>query len=225
MGNLFQKYAVAAVGAGFSLIAIAAKPVQAATMVWGLKFFQDGTEVGSGEFSYNPDKTTFIQLANLFDPFPSGFYVSTVLDSFSAYILGEQWGLGFRTWWADGYRAPGQQSFTRYSFNAYITERFWFFGDPSFGTRQLVLNNMQPISDDVWTGNWLGSVAQPSVPGGVPIFYASGVWTATRQNPQSVPEPSFPLGLLAFGVLGAASALKRKNKQQESIEKSAVNSV
>jgi hypothetical protein len=216
MGKLFQKCAVAAVGAGFSLIAIAAKPVQAATMVWGLKFFQAGTQVGSGEFSYNPDKTTFIQTSMLGSSLPpSGFYVRTALDSFSADILGEQWRPAiFLTWWADGSRPPGQQVFARGTVRPGINQGVWFFGDPFLGTRQLLLDNMQPISDDVWTGNWLGLVARPSVPGGVPM-YGFGVWTATRQNPQPVPEPTFPLGLLVFGVLGAAL----KHKQQESIEK------
>ncbi len=215
MTNILRKFALVATGVALSFTVMEAKPVQAATIAWDLEFFDDaGAQVGSGQFSYNTDTNTFVQTIPTSSP--QGFTVQNALESFSANIQAQNWGFeepGI-TWWAQSSRPPGQQRNSRYGIS--IVDNSWFFGDGFLGTRQLLLDNMESVSAQVWRGNWSQEVLQP---GGGPPAQGEGAWTATQRNAEAVPEPSSILGSLAIGTFGAGLALKRKVKVSPRNEK------
>ncbi len=200
---------IAAASVAFSFTLITAKPVQAATFSWNLDFFDDNNvQVGSGEFSYDPTTTTFVETTPT--SLPEGFTVQNDLETFSANIRGENWGFeAGTTWWAEPSRPPGQQRTSRS--RPFVVENSWFFGDPFFGTRALNMD-IDSASDTAGSGTWFQLIVPP---GGGDPFRGAGTWKATlRSNVESVPESSSVLGLLAIGTFGAVSLLKRTGNQR-----------
>lgn len=178
-------------------ILISAIPVTAATITFDLDFFDDGgTEVGDGQFSYDDEALTCVELSPvgdcfrepLEDPndFNDVFFVENALTDFSATINGEDWDLGYITWWGDDEsgQLPGYQAPSRYGIS--IAENSWFFGDGDFGERQLSIDITQS-SDIYGEGSWEQNVIPPG--GGNP-FAGAGTWQATRVG--TAPEPSVP---------------------------------
>ncbi len=191
MQKIYQKTCAIAFSAVVGIGAIAA-PTQAATLTWGLTFFDNaGTPVGTGEFSYDDEVLTFVQTIPI--AAPVGFEVNNALTNFSATVLGKEWRLGDRpgvTWWQPASsKKLGQQVISRYGIAIADT---WFFGDVAFGTRQFSLQGgtQNPTG---WGGSWVQSIAElvPSV--------GSGSWSASPSS-AAVPEPSTVLGVTLIGV-------------------------
>ena len=187
---------------GLGILA-SAIPVSAATITFDLDFFDDsGTEVGDGEFSYDDEALTCIEFSEAgdcsrepsedpddYNYYNDVFYVENALTDFSATINGEDWSEAYGYWWSDDEtgQLPGEQSASRYGIS--INDNSWFFGDGSFGERQLSIDITQS-SDTSGEGNWLQNVVPPG--GGNP-FAGSGTWQATRVGTglePSVPAPS-----------------------------------
>ena len=214
MTNVLCKFALVATSVALSFTVVEVKQVQAATISWDLEFFDNaGAQLGNGQFSYNTDTTTFVQTIPISSPM--GFNVQNALESFSANIQAQSWGFEAPgvTWWVQSSRPPGQQRNTRYGI--FIADNSWFFGDVVYGTRQLLLDNMKSVSDQVWTGDWFQQIVQSG--GGAP-FQGDGAWTATQRNTEVVPEPSSVLSSLAISTFGIGLALKRKVNKQKSAE-------
>ena len=190
MQKIYQKTAAIAFSAVVSAGTITA-PAQAATLTWGLTFFDNaGTPVGSGEFSYDDQALTFVQTIPI--SAPTGFEVNNALTKFSATVLGKEWSLSDRpgvTWWQPTEPTSlGQQEISRYGI--FITNN-WFFGGQST-VRQFLLYNSQP-NPAGWGGDWT-----QAIPGFIPSF-GSGSWTASPSS-AAVPEPSTVLGATLVGV-------------------------
>ena len=201
-------------------ILISTVPVTAATITFDLDFFDDGgTEVGDGQFSYDDETATCVELSPVGDCFqePSEdpndfndvFFVENALTNFSATINGEDWDLGYITWWGDDEsgQLPGYQATSRYGI--FINENRWFFGDGYFGERQLSIGITQ-FSDTSGEGSWNQDVVPPG--GGNP-FAGAGTWEATRvgttpepsipaPSSEAVPEPSTVFGALVAMIFG-----------------------
>jgi hypothetical protein len=163
-------------------------PIKAANIKhWKLHFFNDlGTQVGSGNFSYDLDTTTFIAT----DQGGDGFFVQTELISFSANVLGITWDFDDRSgqlWWEPSSKTAKGTIFGR---SGIFEGDRWFFGDQFFGEEALVLS-------DSSGGEWI-QITDFST-------FDEGIWTA-----EQVPEP-----LTIFGTamaLGFGAMFKRKNK-------------
>ena len=94
MQKIYQKTAAIAFSAIVGVGTITT-PTQAATLTWGLNFFDNaGTSVGDGEFSYDDEALTFVQTIPI--AAPVGFEVNNALTNFSATVLGKSWSLGDR---------------------------------------------------------------------------------------------------------------------------------
>jgi hypothetical protein len=196
--NSYQKLAFTTASIVLGLTAVPVNQAIAANLkTWNLTFYSSkGEQVGFGQFRYDLDKTTFVateQVSGSSQTPPDGFYVRNALESFTATIMQQQWNLsepGYTTWWADGSRAPGQQRLARGS-KPFIAENSWFFGDPYLGMRQLNLNNMEFVSDKVWQGEWIQSIASQNGSN-------EGRWIAV-----GAPEPLTILGAstaIGFGI-------------------------
>ncbi|HEY9652517.1 MAG TPA: hypothetical protein V6C95_17800 [Coleofasciculaceae cyanobacterium] len=128
--TIFQKIAVTAASVLLGVAGMEVKPTQAATAFWDLTFFDDdGKRVGSGEFSYNSDTLTLIPT-----DYPAfyGYYVTNVLESFSANIDGVEWdreGSPCVHWWnTSDPVGPFAGCRSRYSPIPGVENR-WLFGD------------------------------------------------------------------------------------------------
>ena len=195
-------------------------PTSAATINFELSFFDDNqAKVGSGEFSYDDEITTCFEtsFAGVCDPSYEYFgfdiiLVENALTSFSATIKGENWGDYYGHWWSNEVsgQSSGYQAVSRYGID--IWENRWFFGDPYFGERVMIMD-INESSNTFGAGSWY----QQILPGtGDPPIMASGTWQAVRieaeQSPiETVPEP-FPLNG-ALLALGLAYYSKRKQDQ------------
>jgi hypothetical protein len=190
MQKIYQKTAAIAFSA--VVVGTMTAPAQAATLTWGLSFFDNaGNAAGIGEFSYDDEALTFVQKIPV--GVPAGFEVSNALTNFSATVLGKSWSLGDRpgvTWWQPtGSNNLGQQVISRYGIAIADT---WFFGDVGTGRRQFLLQSNKQDSSG-WSGSWIQSIV-----GGVPSF-GSGSWSASP-SAAAVPEPSTILGVTLVGV-------------------------
>ncbi|MEL7039795.1 MAG: hypothetical protein AAFO04_29970 [Cyanobacteria bacterium J06592_8] len=208
--NSLKKITLVASSLILNLVTIGVTPAQASLVFWDLDFFENsGTQVGDGEFGYDPTTTTFVQTSVIFPGFPvEGFEVQTALETFSANVFEDTFELntlpGLVAWWAESDRNPGQQLFDPREPIPTITENRWIFLPQE---QWLFISGMQEISDALWAGSWSYiKFTSSTIP--EPIF-GSGQWTATLR-PQAVPEPTTTLGLLAFSALGVASAWKSK---------------
>ncbi|MEX0269522.1 PEP-CTERM sorting domain-containing protein [Leptolyngbyaceae cyanobacterium UHCC 1019] len=191
MQKIYQKTAAIAFSAVVGIGTITA-PTQAATLTWGLSFFDTaGNPVGTGEFSYDDEALTFVQTLPI--SAPVGFEVRNALTNFSATVLGKSWSLGDRpgvTWWQPtDSKNLGQQVISRYGI--FIADT-WFFGDVGSGIRQFSLQGNQQNSAG-WGGSWVQSVV------GLTPSFGSGSWSASPSS-AAVPEPSTVLGLTLVGV-------------------------
>lgn len=191
MQKIYQKTAAIAFSAIVSAGTITA-PAQAATLTWGLSFFDNaGTPVGNGEFSYDDQALTFVQTIPI--SAPVGFEVNNALTSFSATVLGKEWSLSDRpgvTWWQPTQpKNLGQQRISR---SGIFIADTWFFGDGMLGTRQFLLQGDSQNSAS-WGGSWVQSIAALT-----PSF-SSGSWSASSSS-AAVPEPSTVLGATLVGV-------------------------
>lgn len=209
------KLAVITATAALSFTVIDAKPVKAELVWWDMEFFDNtGGQVGSGEFSYDLDTTTFIvtlpyPVDPLNDPLcqgnldSCGFYVDTALESFSANILGVQFGKQLTAWWNSNTVPPMGHLYGGRAGRGVGSG--WFFGD-DLGNKQFSISR-NGITSSTGNGSWLLAGSEIPQPG----FY-SGNWTATLRNSTSVPEPTVTLSLFGFAILGLASL--KKHKQQ-----------
>ncbi|GEM_PF-997567 len=215
MGIKYQKMAIVMGAISLSLSVVKANSAQASEVAWGISFFNAaGTQVGSGEFSYDPGTTTFVQTSpDIPSPLPpSGFNVHTALKSFAATILGNQWSLpsaGVGVTWLDPSSGLEQQRFGK-SPQPFLADS-WFFGDAFAGTKQLLLDG-QAAESGGWGGSWIQSIASGS-------SNESGSWVAALQ-PQSegVPEPTTVLGAVTFGA-GCLLRKKMASKKMASTKK------
>jgi hypothetical protein len=204
-------------------VSLATQPALASTLFWDLNFFNDnGVEVGTGEFTSEPDKTA---LASTFAPYlqpnfvERSFEVENYLTSFSVKILRnerkiETFSDKTRTWIDP---SIGTRQIVSAPFNSLprIIKDDWRFGErgliSTYGpyTEGLFMEGKQQNSNNILAGSWLELRYLPfSRKFGFPPIKNTGSWRATVRNPQTVPESSTVLGLATFG-LGCLLLLKR----------------
>lgn len=74
----------------FGSATVTVSSASAATLFWDIQLFDEtGTQVGEGEFSYDPDTTDTISFTNSTNPTGTQVTVNTLLDSYSVDLLGE----------------------------------------------------------------------------------------------------------------------------------------
>lgn len=190
--TIFQKIAVTAASVLVGVAGMEVKPIQATTAFWDLQFFDDsGTQVGSGEFSYNTDTLTFIPTSYLAD---SGFYVSTGLESFSANIDGVEWddSFSYSKWWTPSDPVGTFGNYYSRDGEPRISAS-WFSSEDSFQrTRTLVLDDdisgnrrwSQTVLDDPQgyiegSGNWTAILSRVDMPDlGFSVYTDRSAWEA-----------------------------------------------
>ena len=209
------KIALNLVLTGLVLFVAATVPAEAATFQFELSFFDENrTPVGNGQFSYDDESVTCIQLspAGVCEPndplfgWLDAILVKNVLTDFSATVDGENWHLSLVSWWNDDSsgQLAGSQLVSRSG--PRVRDNFWLFGDPFFGREQLSLDFAQS-SDTNAQGTW-GLQVLPSNSSMEPKFN-SGTWQARRADvefqpspAETVPEPSTLVGSFLALVLG-----------------------
>ena len=215
MNNILsRKNAGTFVGVILSLTTIQVESAQAASVSWDLTFFDNsGQLVGTGAFSYDPERTQTI--SDRGRP-PQTLTVTGILETFSANVGPLQWSQGdFRNrnlWWV-----PNNSIATR---GESISSRFGtFFGDswqleendsPSeapFSTLILSGSSTQLSGEGSWTQRQ--SIPQTNSTGAIinyQFVQTQGTWTAVEQNTRSIPEGSLVFALAGF----AATTFSRK---------------
>ena len=210
MNNICQKFVVATTTVATCLLATGVQPVKAASIFWDISFFDDNDmEVGNGYFSYDPDTTTLVDINARGDTIS----VDTILDTFSAVILGVEWDEPGINWWiTDETIATRGQSQSR---SGPSLSDGWFFGDPFFGTT--ALNIEGGSTDSNGSGTWSQLLVVDS---GDPPLTGFGTWSATQRvntgnNGSSTDVPE-PLSILAsMTALGLLPLLKKEHSKRK----------
>ncbi len=203
MKSLINKVLVTSAVIGLGGGILNSNPVFAATIGYNLRFLDNlGSQVGSGEFSYNPGTSTCIQEIPVGDSCNemNGFFVDTELTGFSANISGTEWGLSDRSgqlWWDE---ATSTVEGTLSHRSGIFLQDQWFFGDQFFAENLL---SMRGASGGTWT-----QVLDTT-------NFLSGTWTAELKNTTSpgghvIPEPLTILG--AGFAIGFGAFFKSKLK-------------
>jgi len=209
--------------AALSALAIDAAPASAAVFQWTLTFTSGGTQIGSGEFSYDPDRVVVVRSPGIyFDAYiaskdaplrpdfvanPPGLFQVTKypnpLSSFTASLPNRTWTLadipGGFAWWNP--TASGVLGSFTCSRGSCAVAPQWFAGSTlGLAPGQFVMFDGVEQAD----GSYIGSFISAATSSPAPI---SGTWTA-----QAVPEPTTIAGAVLFGA-GFLTARKKRSTQ------------
>ncbi len=190
-----QKLALTVVGVALSVSIVQPQSADAATMDWGITFFdKSGTQVGTGTFSYDPYITQLVDTSTA--PLAPKLNVPTLL-SLSLNVLGYGWSNSDadELWWepSQAFSTKGI-SLSRYGITV---GNQWFLGDPSFGNQSLTIQGGKQPNNAGWGGNWQQQIFRN---GGPPTSQSGyGSWTANLLFVASVPESSTTLAVTALG--------------------------
>ncbi|MCF6203625.1 MAG: hypothetical protein L3J59_08145 [Methylococcaceae bacterium] len=172
-----------------------------------------GQSVGNGQFTYDPATSICIERDQFgCQPNPSGagfingFDVSTVLDSISIDLAGQNWGTGTerglagQSWWYNEPSiSPGSQIVDRGTFS--IKEGWHFYDGPAISfTESLIMSNFTSTTSASWVGDWNTFLMTDGTPGGEGGTFIIG----------EVPEVPVPGAILLFssGLIVLASRKK-----------------
>jgi hypothetical protein len=195
----------------FAIPVLALAPAQAAILNWDVTYFnENGSRVGSGEFSSNTDST---RVENLFTPTATGgtINVNNFLTNFFANIQGRELKTIRDTSWLDS-TAGLRQIENRRGLGRLIASEWDFreggrpnpFGQNSSFDSRLVLQGNESEANRVWAGNWTLDGSSDSI---FSNAKTTGRWQAVVRNPiTTVPEPTAVFGIAVFG----AACLLRK---------------
>lgn len=177
----------------------------AAVLTYDVIFSASNAQVGTGEFSYDTDRTETVSYFVLGESPPNKLLdTSNPVTSFTATILGVEWqGVG-QTKWIDPF--SGFRGLIADRSPAFLID-YWAFGKPptAFGGGLLRLSGKEPEAG-VLEGSWF----QANLP-----QLGSGNWTATLRDSEAVPEPSTMLGatLVGFSYLAREKLRQSKDKK------------
>lgn len=211
----WQTLTVLAATTALNLVAFV-PPILAATLTYDLTFIDwQGTAIGTGEFSYDPDQVVVVRTPmpyssayvagkdepirpDYIPPAPGLWQVTTYpnpLTHFVARLPGRDWNFSdlFLAWWN-----PAATS-TLGSFGCSragcLVSNQWFAGSSTGLTPgQFAMFGGSPQSEDTYSGSFI-SAPLPSFPGS----FTAGTWIATSRS-HAVPEPTTVLGAIVFGA-------------------------
>ena len=205
MSSKLINFAAFTIGLSITAGLFVPQSAHAAILTYDVIFSSSNVQVGTGEFSYDTDKTVTV---SYFVPGVSPpnklLDISNPLTSFAASILGVQWqGVGQPKWLDSSLNFRGSISDRS---PAFLVD-YWAFGKPptAFGGGLLRLSG-QGAEVGVLKGFWF----QANLP-----QLGSGNWTATLRDSEAVPEPSTMLGatLVGFGYLVRKKLRQSKDKK------------
>lgn len=213
---LLKKITATCAGVVLSLTAIEIKPVQAASIFWDLEFFNDsGEQVGTGEFSYDPEATANVTAGRP----PVTISVSGIVDSFSANVAGLEWGkedfLSRTFWWVPNSAEATRGQSIRSRFGTFIVN-FWELKENDaaqespFSTLIISGGSTEFLAEGTWEQTQ--SIPQQNSSGNIISFdflETQGAWTAVQRNAKSIPEGSLVFALLGIGATAFSSKLRR----------------
>jgi hypothetical protein len=217
---LVRKRFLSAIGIAVSLAAFSSFPVKAATVFWDLAFFSEGTQVGSGEFSYDDSalvEKTFIGgggLSNAIAINASDNWYR--LESLSAKVGDLSWTLADSPLDTPSWSPPETEAFPSGDSGprGVIYDRLgrpsaipiWIFGNVRNVPNMTMFSPTGAATEADFT--------QFDPEGGSPL---SGTWTATQRGggggSKTIPEDSTMLGaLIAVGILACLKKAKLENR-------------
>jgi hypothetical protein len=203
----------------FAIPVFALAPAQAAILNWDVTYFNDnGSRVGSGEFSSNTDST---RVENLFTPTATGgtINVNNFLTNFFANIQGRELKTIRDTSWLDS-TAGLRQIENRRGLGRIIASGWDFreggrpnpFGQLSSFDSRLVLQGNESEANRVWAGNWTLDGSGDSI---FSDAKTTGRWQAVVRNTATIAEPTMVFGLM---ILGGACFLKKDRNSSASFK-------
>ncbi len=234
MSSKLINFAAFTIGLSITAGLVVPQSADAAILTYDVVFSASNAQVGTGEFSYDTDKTLTVSYFATGESPPNKLLdIFNPVTSFAATILGVEWqGVG-QTKWIDP--SLGFRGLIADRSPAFLVD-YWAFGKPptAFGGGLLRLSGKEAEAG-VLEGSWF----QASLP---QLGISSGNWTATLRGSEAVPEPSTMLGttLMGFGWLirkkvaqsrgkkitrSAEFSLQNSNSKNDSFERHSMNPV
>ena len=210
---------LAPIGVALSVAITNVRSAEAMNLVYDLSFFTNGVQVGSGQFSYDPDLAVFVRLPtpvaaayvagvddpirpDFIPPFPGLWTVTrypNAVTSFFADLPTRRWVISEFSWLdlsTDGSVSLGTFVCGRSGCGVVAQ---WFAGSSlALPPGQFAMFGDRQLSADSFTGRFI-SAPIPSTP----TSFVAGTWVAT-----AVPEPTTVAGAILVGVGLLASKIK-----------------